>query len=271
MGTAILWTIIYILWGVIGYILTYKYYNRMQRGMKLALWVAATIVTLFWLLYHYVIFDLVGLTWMIRTLTHTRMEFSSVLLGAFGALIQIATNKKRKPKDFVSRHNGLVLAIFLILPVYVNAIVFPIPQNKMGDKWKDGVCLQTTGKSCSPACAATLIYHYLGVKEKEADVAREVFCSNRGTFMWDVGRYLKKRGLKVRVLSTGPTPKDPPVPSIAGVGLGGKDGISHSIIIMAKTRDTFIIIDPLQGRLELTKERTYQNYYFRGDLLHVTK
>ena len=89
--------------------------------------------------------------------------------------------------------------------------------------------------------------------------------------MWDVGRYLKKRGLKVRVLPTTHRPDDPPVPSIAGVGLGGIDGISHSIIIMAKTRDTFMIIDPLYGRIELTKEKAYQNYYFRGDLLHVTK
>jgi hypothetical protein len=271
MGTAILWTIINIFWGAIGYIFTYRYYHRMPRGLKLGLWVSTTIVTLFWLLYHYVVFDLISLTWMIRLLTHVRMEFSSILLGVFGALIQILTNKRRKPKDFVSRHNGLLLAIFLILPVYINAIAFPIKKDKFGDNWKDGVCRQTTGKSCSPACAATLIYHYLGVKEKEADVAQKVFCSNRGTFMWDVGRYLKKRGLKVRVLSTSPTPEDPPIPSIAGVGLGGKDGISHSIIIMAKTRDTFTIIDPLYGRIELTKEKTYQDYYFRGDLLHITK
>ena len=209
------------------------------------------------------------MVWVIRILTHLRMEYTAFFVGIFSALIQLQTNKRKPARDAFSRHNGIVLTIFLLLPVYINPILFPI-KTPFANEWKDGICLQTTGESCGPACVATILRMH-GIETAEEKVSREVFCSERGSEMWMLGRYLEKNGLNVELVHCSSKPFDPPVPSLAGVGLGGKDGISHAIIILDKTKDSFTIVDPQTGRFVWSKDKTWENYYFFGFLMHITK
>jgi len=260
-------TIALIILGLSGYFVIFKYKSRVSRKFKIFLWILSSVVTCFWILYHFVVFHVIGIVWVIRVLTYFHIELTSVFVGIFAALVQDYTNKIKPSKDFFSRHNGAVLTILLILPVHICPILFPI-KTVFADQWKDDVCIQTTGETCGPACVATLL-EMRGIHKTEKQVSREVFCSARGSEMWQLGRCLQKNGLCVHVVPTSHKPLDLPVPCLASVGLGGKEGISHAIIILDKTRDSFTIIDPLTGRFEWTKEKTWHNYYFHGYLLHI--
>lgn len=78
-----------------------------------------------------------------------------------------------------------------------------------------------------------------------------------------------KNGIRIKIVSTSRTPDNPPVPSLAPVCLGGKDGIRHTILILDKTDDTFILINPLTGRFEWPRHKVYDNYYFDGRLIQI--
>jgi hypothetical protein len=74
------------------------------------------------------------------------------------------------------------------------------------DKWEDGVCIQTSDASCSPACAATLLRHH-GIEASEQEMARLCFTRARGTPKYGLYRGLKKKTegtpWKVAVFSDG--------------------------------------------------------------------
>ncbi len=48
------------------------------------------------------------------------------------------------------------------------------------DRWKDGVCLQTSQASCAPAAVATLLAHY-GISASEQEMARLCLTDRSGT------------------------------------------------------------------------------------------
>jgi len=70
----------------------------------------------------------------------------------------------------------------------------PLPETS--DAWADGVCIQTTEKSCSAAAAATLFAHY-GIQTNETEMARLCLTREIGTTMW--GLY---RGVRLKAADT---------------------------------------------------------------------
>jgi len=64
------------------------------------------------------------------------------------------------------------------------------------DRWQNGVCLQTTPKTCSPCCAATILLE-VGIVTDETEMA-ELCLTRKGT-LWQ-GLY---RGLKRKTQGTG--------------------------------------------------------------------
>lgn len=145
------------------------------------------------------------------------------------------------------------------------------------DEWNQGVCLQTSDKSCSAACAATLLRAH-GIKATEAEMAELCFTRDGTTWM---GLY---HGLKVKAAGT---PWDVELfegdihllnelgsrPAILIVGLdrhanrdspyvqewGWTPGVSHSVLFYGFRRrgSRAMIGDPSFGR----------ELWTRGDLL----
>jgi ABC-type bacteriocin/lantibiotic exporter with double-glycine peptidase domain len=63
------------------------------------------------------------------------------------------------------------------------------------DNWEHGVCVQTTNKTCTPACAATLLSWH-GIPAREQEMAE--LCLTRDGTTWQ-GLY---RGLKLKTVGT---------------------------------------------------------------------
>jgi len=263
----ILHTVGLIILGLSGYVFTSFAFPRLSRLFRLLLWILSSVVVLSWILYHYSIVHTINQAFLIQVLVSYRLEYTAFFVGVFAALLQERTNRKRPPKGFVTRHNGAVLTMFILLPVCIEPILFPMNVD-MIDDWKEDACIQSTGYTCGPACVATLLKSR-GILRTEEELARELLCSRHGSSMFRMGRCLERHGFDIEVLPTPSRPVDPPVPSLAGVGLGGPDGICHAIILLDKTGDRFTIIDPLCGRFEWFREKTWDNYHFNGYLLHI--
>lgn len=85
-----------------------------------------------------------------------------------------------------------LLIIALVKPWYW----LPQPPPEVGNRWEDGVCMQTSDASCSAASAATLLAHY-GIHTTEEEMARLCLTREWGTSVW--GMY---RGLKLKTADT---------------------------------------------------------------------
>ena len=91
---------------------------------------------------------------------------------------------------------GVLIAPFLLLCVYQSygwVVSDPPPTD---DRWKDGVCWQTSSASCSAAAAATLLRAH-GIDATESEMAQLCLTRSGGTPMH--GLY---RGLKLKTAGT---------------------------------------------------------------------
>lgn len=90
-------------------------------------------------------------------------------------------------------------SIYLVgmLVLAVGALVKPLRGNvpDCGDRWQNGVCLQTTPHTCSPCCGATILAH-AEIETSEQEMAN--LCLTRQGTLWQ-GLY---RGLKRKTADT---------------------------------------------------------------------
>ncbi len=136
--------------------------------------------------------------------------------------------------------------------------------------WSDGVCIQSTPATCTPAAAATLLRHH-GIAADESEMARRCRTNARGTHL--LGLY---RGLVLKTDDTAWTPRvESPdfetfrrqpdrLPAVVSVRLtrsaqqrepryarqwGWTLGVTHSVVVFGFTEDGFVEIgDPGAGR-----------------------
>ena len=156
----------------------------------------------------------------------------------------------------------------IILLILISAVGYGITQkfySRLPRAWKHLIWIFS-----SMVALLCFLRHY-GIEKKEKDLIRPLFLSRNGTASWAMARYLKKHGFRVKILETSQRPENIPVPSIALVRLGNKDGIAHCIIILEETDTHFTIADSLSGRFVWNKEYAYTHYYFEGYLIHVTQ
>lgn len=157
------------------------------------------------------------------------------------------------------------LVLGLLIP-YAKPILRPPRWGQFQDRWSDGVCLQTSESSCGPACAATLL-RQLGKPTTEKEIAQESITCRTGTENWYLARTLRRRGVKVQFLFS---PSQPwPIPSIAGVRLSNLGNPGHFITILGQEGDNYIIGDPLEGKLVLSKSALEANYAFTGFFMRL--
>ena len=143
-----------------------------------------------------------------------------------------------------------------------------------GDKWEEGVCIQTSDASCSPAGAVTLL-RYHGIDATEREMARLCFTRDRGTPKYGLYRGLKKKTegtpWKVAVFSdgidglrtgqTGPVIISVKLKRGANIDpryereLGWTPGIAHAVVLFRLLEDGRVEVgDPSTGRERWTTD-----------------
>jgi hypothetical protein len=180
---------------------------------------------------------------------------------------------------------GLILMPLVGVSIYkAYAPAFPVEPLTLGDRWDHGICRQTTKATCSPAAAATLLYHY-GIRTTEQEMASLCRTTPQGTSM--LGLY---RGLK---LKTAGTPWDVEVfhgPAHALRGLGGAmiasvglrksaapnvdpryekewgwpPGVKHTVVLFDSPTPEVEIGDPAVGRERWTQKDLETLWYDEG-------
>lgn len=155
---------------------------------------------------------------------------------------------------------------------------------------QDGICLQTTSRTCTPACAATLLRHH-GIAATEQEMA-ELCLTRTGTTWqglyrglkrktantsWDVevlecnSSYLSQAAGSPLILSVG-LPQDAANQQAVVTEWGWRPGIGHSVLFLSKTRyGRFTIADPTPGIgcEEWTKDDL--QLLFRGMAMRLVK
>ncbi len=158
------------------------------------------------------------------------------------------------------------VALLCLLTPYSKSVLLPINPATMQDRWSDDICLQSTTSTCGPACVATLL-RARGQDITERQIARESYSCASGTENWYMARALRRRSIAVDFLVVEPQPDALKYPAIAGVKLGGEQGLGHFIAILGRTGEEYTIGDPLEGRLVVSLDEARRRYHFTGFLM----
>ncbi len=161
-----------------------------------------------------------------------------------------------------------ILGLGLLIP-YVKPMVRPPDWEHFQDRWSEGVCLQTSESSCGPACAATLLRRG-GKTATEEGIARASFTSRNGTENWYLARTLRRYGMQVQFAFASDVSSMWPVPSIAGVRLPASGDTGHFITVLDRTGDSYVIGDPLEGKIVRSQSELREVYEFTGFFMLVS-
>lgn len=194
-----------------------------------------------------------------RSLPFTELAAAGAGLSA-GALAELAAGGK-----LLTRPLLVTLLSIGIAGPYLKPILTPVGPSRFADRWRDGVCLQSTESSCGAASAATVL-RALGVCLREQDLARECFTSLGGTENWYLARAFRRRGFDVRYRIESGLPADLRTPAIAGVRIGDA---GHFIAILESADKAYVTGDPLVGREEVPAERMTNTFYFTGFFMEI--
>ncbi|RBP47429.1 peptidase C39-like protein [Roseimicrobium gellanilyticum] len=191
------------------------------------------------------------------------------LLAALGGLL-VGWFHWHLPRRFAGSL-GFVSCFFLLwLSVpYLKQLISPLRKDQLHEKWKDGVCMQSTTSTCGPASAATLLKS-MGIEVTEKELATEAFTTSSGTENWYLNHALQRRGIDCSYVLRAPGSSDLLYPAIAGVRLGARAG--HFIAIIGETPEHYIVGEPLSGRRLLRKDRLDRSgYEFTGFFMLLKK
>jgi hypothetical protein len=212
--------------------------------------------------YYFHLFDDAQWFYQLRSYTGTELLASGTAFPA--AFIFMSFHKHYK---VVAWSVPLGLGLILSGP-YIKPIIAPLKTTELKERWKDGVCLQSSSSTCGPASAASLL-RSMSVPCSERELAVESNSTAMGTENWYLARALRKRGLVVsyEVRPAGSF-SEIPISSIAGVFVGG----GHFIAVIRETPDSYIIADPLSGTKNISKSSIAKGEsFFTGFFMKVQK
>lgn len=202
--------------------------------------------------------------WDSATLAHLLPFSNLIIVGNWflPATAILAGLAWRRIPGHVARR-GLSVGALLGTGVYAVALPLGGESPRCQDRWVDGICLQTSNRTCSAASAATLLRTY-GIRTTEQEMA-DLCLTRQGTTWqglyhglkrktvgtrWDVEvfegdvRTLHARADRPIILTVG-IPKNVRVSSRYTQEFGWKEGRMHSVLLFAFRRDRRAIIgDP---------------------------
>jgi hypothetical protein len=212
-------------------------------------------------LYYLRLVDSVPLYYSLRSLPY--MEVSSGMLGLGAGIVA---------REMHARNMRLAVAVLVpamavvaLLP-YVKNVFAPLDTAPIMERWDGQYCLQSTGRTCGPACLATFL-SLAGKKETERDVARNSLTTASGTEVWYLARYAREKGLAAvfeQVALEGLKGKR----GIIGVKLGGSVA-GHFLALLGCDGKTVEYVDPMHGH-KTTDMGTFRNAYeYTGFLMSL--
>ena len=233
---------------------------RVAKIVLLGVAIILAIPACLYVAYYSHLFDNAAWFHQMRSLRFSELAAGGVGLGA-GIIASIIRDGRLVSRPFLV----FVLTIGVVGP-YLKPLLAPLSASRLHDRWLGDVCLQSTDSSCGAASAATLL-RASGFHTGEAEVARQCFTYLGGTENWYLARYFRRQGFGVRFIIDRSPAGAIPVPSIAGVKVGG---LGHFIPIIAETATTYVTGDPLVGRQEWPKDTIRQRVAFTGFFMTVT-
>jgi predicted double-glycine peptidase len=139
----------------------------------------------------------------------------------------------------------VMMALGLLIAPFAKQLCYGVDYSTLEDKWKSGICLQTSSYTCVSACVATLI-RMQGGHITEPELARSAGATVTGTEFWYLKRALRKRGYEPQFRNIR-SAREAPIPSIVGVTV---TGINHVVVLLDKDAEGVTIGEPLRGRRE---------------------
>jgi len=249
-------------------------HSPLTKAVLFALAVALAVPALIFVTYYGHVLDRATWFYSFRAAPFTELTASGIGFGTgliFAWLKQLSAARN----SAVIRLSGPSLLIGcggLLMVPYAKPIIAPL-EVPLQTRTSNGVTLQSTPATCGPSSAVTILRFY-GIPATERELARECFSYRGGTENWYVARALQRRGLETSYIVSEPQSDTIPMPSIAGVQLGGPGVGGHFITVLGRVdsrRDSkYLVGDPLVGLLNLTPEEIHKKYYFTGFFLKVT-
>jgi len=194
----------------------------------------------------------------------------SELLAALAGVSVGWAQRRWAPKLCLSRAGQRLLVpvslVMLLALPHLKPVLRPLRKTSLQDTWRDGVCLQSSGATCGPASAATIL-RQLGREASERELASESHTSASGTENWYLARALRKRGMKVEFERD--KSLQPALPAIAGVRLKEAGNAGHFIALLARQNGRFVVGDPLEGRATYSLSELQSRYEFTGFFMSV--
>lgn len=207
------------------------------------------------LFYYTHLLDHVAWYFELRTIPWIELLFSGI--GFLGGVVSGVVNAETRTGRLAV---PAVFAGILLVP-FIKPILEPLNVAALQDKCKGSVCLQSSGSTCGPASAATLL-RGLGISATERELAIESYTYPGGTEAWYLAKAIQRRGAETKFIFN---PDTIPSPSIAGVRMGG----GHFIAIERATQESVTYVDPLIGESTATPTELRSRYRFTGFFLQL--
>jgi len=187
-------------------------------------------------------------------------EWLTLFVGVFfGYLARIAPR--------YARSVALAGAVGVSIAPSVKPFIGPLDASSLENRWRDGVCLQSSPSTCGPASMATVLAQ-LGWSVSENELAASSYSYAGGTEAWYLARAARKRGAEVEFRTGVSIRTYTEWPAIAGVRFGEAGG--HFIAILGETTDgRFVVGDPLFGQDTMTLGQLMDQYVFSGMFIRV--
>jgi hypothetical protein len=238
---------------IIGLMLTKKISNKKILNLILILSFLLTLPGISMILYYFHFTETSN--WYINFRTIPAIEISISFIGLFLGLLS-----NNKNKFFL-----ICTTLFLVLIPFIKPILRPLTIKDLTE-WKESVCIQSTGATCGPSSLATILKYY-NIESTEYELTKNSYTCSTGTEIWYLLRYGKRKGLDYK-LNTIKNFDELRYPSIIGTKL---ITIGHFVTVLGKSEEKFIIGDPLNGKLELTKEEFESKYKLDGLMIEFNK
>ena len=201
--------------------------------------------------------------WFVEFRSIYRIELLTVFWGLLIGFITVKADTAKVRWKLFNKY-FYIIAVLLIIPPNMQCIGIPINYENLKSEWREEVCIQSEGFTCAPSAIAT-VFRYFGQEKTEAEVAKSVYTNPTGTSVYEIIRYIRKNGMKVECFYEKDLSKIP-VPSILDVNVSN---IGHVIVYLGSDNGSYIIGDPLEGRVVLTKDEFQKRYKFDGFVMSV--
>lgn len=246
---------------ITGYMLTVKYLSSKPRKNIIQVMIASSALALPGMFLTIYYFHLIPeMKWYYDFRSLPGVELLTMFIGIAGGAYAVMLSRRYQ-------YWVLIAVVLLSSAPYIKPLVFPLKKDKLRETWKGGICIQSSGSTCGPSSAATIM-SMLGMPVSELELAQASYTSASGTEAWFQARALRSRGAEVKFIIMPPETVPEYFPCIAGVKLSG--GIGHFIAILKRNGAKYEIGDPMSGPESLSTDELIKRYKFTGFAMHIT-